>query len=120
MSSKNSDLKINTKNSGKVRIILTSKKVSPIERICESILKESKIKKFRVRGPIRIPTKKLCFSTRKSPCGEGTNTWDKFEINIHKRVIDIFSDGNALKEITSINIDPGINVEVHLLESSKK
>ena len=35
---------------------------------------------------MRLPTKKLRITTRKSPCGEGTNTWDRFEMRIHKCV----------------------------------
>ncbi|PRQ55466.1 putative ribosomal protein S10 [Rosa chinensis] len=38
-----------------------------------------------------MPTKVLHITTRKSPCGEGTNTWDRFELRGHKRVIDLFS-----------------------------
>ncbi len=32
--------------------------------------------KLKPRGPTRMPTKVLRVTTRKSPCGEGTNTWD--------------------------------------------
>jgi hypothetical protein len=30
--------------------------------------------------PISLPTKTLKITTRKSPCGEGTNTWDRFQV----------------------------------------
>ncbi len=33
-----------------------------------------------MKGPVRMPTKVLHITTRKSPCGEGTNTWDRFEM----------------------------------------
>ena len=36
-----------------------------------------------------MPTKVLRLTTRKSPCGEGTNTWDHLEMRIHKRIIDL-------------------------------
>ncbi len=36
-------------------------------------------------GPTRLPTKKLRLCVRKAPCGEGTNTYDHFEMRIHKR-----------------------------------
>jgi len=54
----------------------------------------------------------LRHTVRKSPCGEGTNTWDRFEMRIHKRVIDLHSPSEVVKVITSINIEPGVVVEV--------
>lgn len=42
----------------------------------------------------------------------GTNTWDRFEMRIHKRVIDLVSTPEVVKQITSITIEPGVEVEV--------
>jgi len=98
-----------------VRIVLISKKISSLEKICQEIVKRGKEKNLKIEGPVRIPTKKIKITTRKSPCGEGTNTWDKFEINIHKRIIDISSSsGDTLRKIPSINIEPGVEIEVIL------
>ena len=46
--------------------------------------------------PVRLPTKKLRLCVRKAPCGEGTNTWDHFEMRIHKRIIDLHSPSARL------------------------
>jgi len=100
-----------------VRIVLISKKISSLEKICQEIVKRGKEKNLKIKGPVRIPTKKIKITTRKSPCGEGTNTWDKFEINIHKRIIDISSSsGDTLRKIPSINIEPGVEIEVILTD----
>ncbi|KAM0021589.1 putative ribosomal protein S10 [Helianthus debilis subsp. tardiflorus] len=58
----------------------------------------------------------LHITTRKSPCGEGTNTRDRFELRVHKRVIDLFSSPDVVKQITSITIDPGVEVEVTIAD----
>jgi small subunit ribosomal protein S20e len=55
----------------------------------------------------------------KSPCGEGTTTWDCFEMRIHKRVIDLYSPSDVVKQITSINIEPGVEVEVAVAAATK-
>ena len=47
----------------------------------------------------------------------GTNTWDRFELRIHKRVIDLFSSPDVVKQITSITIEPGVEVEVTIADS---
>lgn len=54
-----------------------------------------------------MPTKFLRITTRKSPCGEGTNTYDRFELRIHKRVIDLKAPAETVRQITSIQIEPG-------------
>ena len=59
---------------------------------------------------MRMPTKTLRITTRKTPCGEGSKTWDKFQLRIHKRVIDLHSPSEIVKQITSINIEPGVEV----------
>jgi small subunit ribosomal protein S20e len=61
-----------------------------------------------------MPTKVLRLTVRKSPCGEGTNTWDRFEMRVHKRVIDLYSPPEQVKQITSIAIEPDVDVEVYL------
>lgn len=39
--------------------------------VCTDLVRGAKDKKLRVKGPVRMPTKVLNITTRKSPCGEG-------------------------------------------------
>jgi small subunit ribosomal protein S20e len=80
--------------------------------VCSELIKGAKKQELKVKGPVRLPTKVLTVTTRKSPCGEGTNTWDRFEMRIHKRIIDLNSTSEVVRNITSINIEPGVEVEV--------
>ena len=95
---------------------MCSRKLKSIERICKNIISDNNGKNLSIKGPLRMPTKNLTVTTRKSPCGEGTNTWDKFENRIYKRTIDVISTENTLKMINSINIEPGVEIEVTILE----
>ncbi|PNX59576.1 40S ribosomal protein s20-2-like, partial [Trifolium pratense] len=47
----------------------------------------------------------------------GTNTWDRFELRVHKRVIDLYSSPDVVKQITSITIEPGVEVEVTIADA---
>lgn len=47
---------------------------------------------------------------------KGTNTWDRFELRVHKRVIDLVSSPDVVKQITSITIEPGVEVEVTIAD----
>ena len=101
----------------RIRITLTSRNVENLEEVCNDVISRTKDQRLKVRGPIRLPTKSLKITTRKSPCGEGTNTWDRFEIRIHKRIIDLHSPSDVVKQITSINIKPGVEVEVTIVRN---
>ena len=48
--------------------------------VCADLVRGAKDKHLKIKGPVRMPTKRLLITTRKSPCGEGTNTWDRFEL----------------------------------------
>ncbi|KAJ0229847.1 Ribosomal protein S10 domain-containing protein [Hirschfeldia incana] len=64
----------------KIRITLSSKNVKNLEKVCTDLVRGAKDKRLRVKGPLRMPTKVLKITTRKAPCGEGTNTWDKVRL----------------------------------------
>ena len=66
----------------------------------------------KVKGPVRMPVKNLKITVRKSPCGEGTNTYERLEMRIYKRIIELVCTNQDVKEITSIKIDPGVEVEL--------
>lgn len=64
-----------------------------------------------------MPTKTLGITTRKTPCGEGSMTWDHFQMRIHKQLIDLHSPSEIVKQITSISIEPGVEVEVSIADA---
>ncbi|KAI9632513.1 putative ribosomal protein S20 [Dioszegia hungarica] len=96
----------------KIRITLTSRNVKPLEKFCADLISRAKDRDLRVKGPVRLPTKVLKHTTRKTPCGEGSKTWDRYEMRIHKRLIDLNSSADVVKQITSISLEPGVEVEV--------
>ncbi|KAK6936339.1 Ribosomal protein S10 domain [Dillenia turbinata] len=75
-----------------IRITRSSEHVKNLEKVCADLVRGAKDKRLKVKGPVRKPNKVLHITTRKSPCGEGTgtNTWDRFELRVDKRVIDLF------------------------------
>merc|ERR1712118_319690 len=90
----------------RIRITLTSRNVKALEKVCADLVGGARDKQLHVAGPVRLPTKKLKLCVRKYPCGEGTNTWDHWEMRIHKRIIDLHSPSDVVKQITSISIEP--------------
>ncbi|CAG0898915.1 unnamed protein product [Cyprideis torosa] len=101
----------------KIRITLTSADVTILEKVCLDLITQAKGQNLKVKGPVRMPTKNLRITTRKTPCGEGSKTWDRFLMRIHKRVIDLHSPSEIVKQITSISIEPGVEVEVTIADA---
>ena len=100
-------------------IVLLFIKVEAVEKVCAELKNRAISKDLKVCGPVRMPTKVLRLTTRKSPCGEGTNTWDRFQMRIHKRIIDLYSPADEVRQITNISIEPGVDVEVTIANQEK-
>ncbi|ELW64305.1 40S ribosomal protein S20 [Tupaia chinensis] len=64
-----------------------------------------------------MPTKTLRITTRKTPCGKSSETWDCFQMRIHKQFIDLYRPSEIVKQITSISIEPGVEVEVTIADA---
>ncbi|MFU8767977.1 MAG: 30S ribosomal protein S10, partial [Candidatus Methanoperedens sp.] len=65
-------------------------------------------------GPVPLPTKKLVVPCRKSPDGEGSETWDHWEMRVHKRLIDLDADERALRQLMRIQVPKDISIEIVL------
>ncbi|MEM2982249.1 MAG: 30S ribosomal protein S10, partial [Candidatus Bathyarchaeia archaeon] len=47
--------------------------------------------------------------------GQGTHTWDKWEMRIHKRLIDVDPNERFLKRLMRIRTPEDVFVEIELL-----
>ena len=99
----------------KVRIKLNSTDIETLNAICESIKDIAKKSGITISGPVPLPTKKLKITTRKSPCGNGTATFDRFEMRIHKRLIEIINPNpKTIEALTNINLPAGVDIEIKM------
>ena len=98
----------------KVRVKLNSTDIEMLNRICSSIKDISKKSGIVVRGPVPLPTKKLKVTTRKSPCGNGTETYEKWERRMHRRIIDINADDKAIRQLMRLKIPDDVYIELSL------
>jgi small subunit ribosomal protein S10 len=98
----------------KVRIKLNSTDINMLNEICSSIKDMSKNAGISISGPVPLPTKKLKVTTRKSPCGNGTATFDRFEMRIHKRLIDIPANEKILHSIMRMRVPKSVNIKIEM------
>lgn len=97
-----------------VRVKLNSTDIGMLNIICNTIKDIAKRSGIVVRGPVPLPTKKLKVTTRKSPCGDGTATFDRFEMRIHKRLIDLPANDKILHSIMRLQIPKNVNIKIEV------
>ena len=98
----------------KVRIKMNSTNIDMLNHICNSIRDLAKKTGIVISGPIPLPTNKLKITTRKSPCGNGTATFDRFEMRIHKRLIDLPANEKVLHHIMKMQIPKDVNIKIEM------
>jgi len=98
----------------KARIKLSSIEPAQLNEICSQIKSITKRAGVVIKGPIPLPTKRIRMSTRKAPSGEGRETYESWELRIHKRVIDMDADERALRLIMRIQVPKDVNMEMEI------
>ncbi|MCX6774837.1 MAG: 30S ribosomal protein S10 [DPANN group archaeon] len=100
----------------KARIKLYSTDINKLNGVVNQITEIAKKVGVAFSGPIHLPTKKLVISTRKSTNGEGTETYDRWEMRIHKSMIDLAADERALHLVMRVPIPQDVNIEIQIIE----
>jgi len=100
----------------KVRIKLKSMNIEQLNKICSEIKEIASKAGIPISGPIPLPTKKMKITTRKSPCGDGTATFDNFEMRIHSRVIDIPANDRVLHAVMRLYIPRNVTIKIEMKE----
>ncbi|MGB9729359.1 MAG: 30S ribosomal protein S10 [Thermoprotei archaeon] len=99
------------------RIKLSSLNLAELEQVVAEIKDIAEKQGSKIAGPIPLPTKRLRVVTRKSPCGEGTHTFDRWEIRIHSRLIDVVASDRLMRQIMRIKVPDTVKIEIKLLTS---
>ena len=100
----------------KVRIKLGSIDINALNEVVGSIREIVGRTGIVMRGPIPLPTRRMKVTTRKSPCGDGTATFDRFEMRIHRRIIDIPAEDRILHPIMKLQIPRSVQIKIEMKE----
>jgi small subunit ribosomal protein S10 len=98
----------------RARIKLTSTDTQKLEGVCDEIREIAQKIGVKLVGPIPLPTKKLLVPTRRTPCGDGSKTWDKYEMRIHKRLIEIDARDRVMRSIMRIRVPNEVYIEMEI------
>ena len=96
------------------RVKLTSINLSKLGEVCDEIMGIGEKTGVKVKGPIPLPVKRLNVVTRKSPCGSGTETYEKWEMKMHRRIIYINADDKSIRQLMRLKIPDNVYIELSL------
>ena len=96
------------------RVKLISKSLQKLSDVCSEIMSIGTKTGVKVKGPIPLPVKRLNVVTRKSPCGSGTESYEKWEMKMHRRIIDINADDKAIRQLMRLKIPDDVYIELSL------
>ena len=100
----------------KVRIKLQSVEIDRLNEVIDRIKTIASGAGIPISGPIPLPTKRLKITTRKSPCGDGTATFDRYEMRVHKRIVDLPANDKILHNIMRINIPRTVKIKIDMVD----
>jgi small subunit ribosomal protein S10 len=98
----------------KAKIKLIGQNKDLLDNVAQQIIDIAKKIGVECTGIIRLPTKKLKITTRKSTDGEGTATYERWEMRIHKRLVMMAADERLLRRVMRIQIPKDVHVEIKL------
>ena len=99
---------------GVVRIKLSSIDIGALNSVIGMIKEVSTRTGINMRGPIPLPTRRMKVTTRKSPCGNGTATFDRFEMRVHKRIIDLPAQDRILHPLMTMKIPRSVQIKIDI------
>lgn len=98
----------------KVRIKLASIDIDALNPVIQSIKDITERAGVVMRGPIPIPTRKMKVTTRKAPNGSGTATFDRYEMRVHRRILDIPAEDRILHPIMKLAIPRSVQIKIEM------
>jgi small subunit ribosomal protein S10 len=96
------------------KIHLSSTDHRKLDEICAQVKEIAQRTGVEMSGPIPLPTKRIVIPVKKAPDGEGTATWDKWELRIHKRLIHMSADERAMRQLMRLQVPQEVHIKIEL------
>jgi small subunit ribosomal protein S10 len=100
--------------SATVRIRLWSIDINNLNYVVTQIVDIAKKAGVKIKGPVPLPVKRLLVPLPRLPHGEGSKVWDKWEMRIHKRIIDIEANEHVIRQIMRVRVPENVYIEIEI------
>jgi small subunit ribosomal protein S10 len=98
------------------RVKLRSTSQTKVDDLADEIMEIGDEYEAEVSGPVPLPTDILEIPTRKAPDGEGSETIERYEMHVHKRLLTILESERALRQVMRVHVPEGVEIEIELNE----
>ncbi len=98
----------------KVRIKLSGEDPTALDGVVSQIKTLAEGLSMTFIGPVRLPRRKMEISCRRTPCGDGTDTYEHWEKRVYKRLCDVEGDEKNIKQILRIKVPTNVLVRINL------
>ncbi len=98
----------------KVKITLSGEKPKNILSVIAQIKELAKRFGMKIRGPIPMPRRILSITTRRTPCGDGSDTYEHWQKRISKRLLYVEADEKSIRNIMRIKVPDDVFVKILL------
>lgn len=98
----------------KIKITLSGEKPENILAVVNQIKELTKNFKMKISGPIPLPRRILSITTRRTPCGDGSDTYEHWQKRISKRVLYVEANEKNIKNILRIKVPDDVFVKISL------
>ncbi len=98
----------------KATIKLVSRQGTAARNIAMQIVEIAKAAGIKVVGPVPLPTRKIKVTTRKTPCGDGSKTYETWQMRVHKWMVSIDGSDQALRQVMRIPVPDTVQIEMVL------
>ncbi len=99
----------------KARIRLWSTNVNNLNYVVNQIKGIVDKTGVSMRGPIPLPTRRMEVPVMRLPHGEGRKKWEKWEMSLHKRIIDISADERVMRQLMRVEVPEDVYIEIQLI-----
>lgn len=101
----------------RVRIRIWGTNSSNVEYVAKQIVEIARKSGVDARGPVPMPTRRLLVPVLRLPHGEGTKVYEKWEMRIHKRLVDVAADERVMRQIMRIRVPQDVYIEAEMVRT---
>jgi small subunit ribosomal protein S10 len=99
----------------KAKIVLKSENPKDLDIVIDQIQELSRALNMKVVGPVPFPRRRLNIPTRRTPCGDGSDTYEHWEKRISKRLVAVEGDERTIRQLLRIKVPDSVFVKISLV-----
>ncbi len=99
----------------KAKIILKGEQPEDLSKVVGQIRELSRTLNMNVIGPVPLPRRRLKINTRRTPCGDGSDTYEHWEKRISKRLVIVEGEEKMIRQILRVKVPDSVFVKISLV-----